>query len=299
MLALVVLIAVLTMPFLAAGQEGPPPKFDATPKSIDAPPPSIDTRPKSLDAGLVDKATQDAAAAVRAHNFADALAACDRGLRLAPKDSALHYYKSAALRERGVQSWNAGDKNKDENLKNEARADWAAVLGVADEALANLPQAPAANEMRYRFVREKAEARYFLAHTSGIARADAMAALDAAVVAAGEKGPLPNRRSELAKLKLYKANVLVDSASVADATEARALFREVLELDPKEFDAMVGMSTACIIALDWTASAAKLKRGAQACTQEALAFRAQVPPTDPRSARLQQLMDALQTVDKK
>jgi hypothetical protein len=221
-----------------------------------------------------------------------------------------------------VQSWNAGDKMKDEKLKNEARADWTAVVAVADEALATLvPSAPQYIELHYRFVREKAEVQFLLAHTSGIARPEAVASLDLAIAeaqdprlprdpsaglgvvdpklapaAAGKPGSV-YVRPELVRLKRSKAELLLDNASAADAVAARALYSEVLAADPQDYTAMVGMSTACIIALDWTASKTRLNQGAQACVREAVAFRAQVPPADPRSARLQLLIDALQQLD--
>jgi|GEM_PF-5229137 len=306
MRALLVLIGVLAMPFLAAGQEGPPPKFDNRPRSIDAPPPADSKAPISLDAAAIAQATREAAAAVLVHKFAEALVACDRGLHLDARNLYLLYYKSAALRERGVATWNVGDRNKDENVKNEARADWTAVIGIVNQALPSVPPTPAYAEMRYRFVHEKAEVQYLLAHTSGIARTDALASLDAALAAAQDPGrPSPpaggvealNRQNEMAKLKLDKANLLVDNAAAADAPQARTLFREVLDVNPLEFNAMVGMSMECIIAIDWSASAAKMNQSAQVCIQEASAFRAQMPPSDPRSARLQEIIDALKQLD--
>jgi hypothetical protein len=273
-LLLAVLLAGILTPFVAFGQAGS----------------------TSLDKVPLAKATSDANAALLGGHYDDAIAAADRGLRFDPANPTLHYDKSAALRMRGAQSWNLGEKNKDDKLKAAARADWTAVPAVADEALAKLPESAA--EMRFLFLHEKAEAAYLLAHTSGLARPEALAAMEAALTAsqdakrpAGQNGL--QRRFELAALKLEKADLLVDGGSAAEATQARAIYREVLELDPRAFDAMLGMSTACIIAVDWMAKPEVVKQSQQACLDEAIAFRAKLPPTDPHSAKLQEFIDGL------
>src|SRR4029077_1668816 len=113
-LALVILLAVSAAPFTALRQQPAKPSFDP-----------------ALAQALAEGNT-----ALQAGRYSDAIAAYDRGLAIDPTQMSLRWNRSVALRQRGVQNWNASTKTRDQTLQAAARADWAAGARSADEALA-------------------------------------------------------------------------------------------------------------------------------------------------------------------
>jgi tetratricopeptide (TPR) repeat protein len=182
--------------------------------------------------------------ALNAKNYDEAIKQYDIGLAADPEQAALLTNKSAALKARGVEKYNAGIKDKDAAATESAKADFKAAAEAANAAAELLKKEPAATDPteqkqqqanKYAAFTVRAEAMRLFVTKTDPTQADAGAAAFQDYISV-ETDPAKKARAQL-----DLAQMLLDSGS---GDKAFAEYQKILAANPDDVDANLGAGLA-------------------------------------------------------
>ena len=182
--------------------------------------------------------------ALNAKNYDEAIKQYDIGLAADPEQAALLTNKSAALKARGVDKYNAGIKNKDAAATEAAKADFKAAAEAGNTAADLLKKEPAATDPteqkqqeanKYAAFSVRAEAMRLFVTKTDPTQADAGAAAFQDYIAV-ETDPAKKSRAQL-----DLAQMLLDAGS---GDKAYAEYQKILAANPDDVDANLGAGLA-------------------------------------------------------
>jgi len=182
--------------------------------------------------------------ALNAKNYDEAIKQYDIGLAADPEQAALLTNKSAALKARGVDKYNAGIKNKDAAATEAAKADFKAAAEAGNAAADLLKKEPAATDPteqkqqeanKYAAFSVRAEAMRLFVTKTDPTQADAGAAAFQDYIAV-ETDPAKKSRAQL-----DLAQMLLDAGS---GDKAYAEYQKILAANPDDVDANLGAGLA-------------------------------------------------------
>ncbi len=225
------------------------------------------------------KALQEGNQAVTAGRYDDAIAAYDRGIALDPSQYVLFLNKAAALRLRGTQTYNQSlGPNRDQKTKDAIRRDWLAAVESAGKAM-NLVEAsssstPPADLYQARLVtlQEKALDLSLLGRIDEARLPEAAGAYHAAAELA--KDPVKKNQ-----LRNNEAWILFQAL---DFGKALSVYKNVLETEPENLDALYGATMAAVSSEDW-----------KSCNAYGARFLKVAPAADRRRAEIKETLDAI------
>ena len=172
--------------------------------------------------------------------YSDAVQQYDIGLAADPEQAALLTNKSAALKARGVDKYNAGIKDKDAAATEAAKADFKAAAEAANAAADLLKKEPAATDPtdqkrqeanKYAAFSVRAEAMRLYVTKTDSTQADAGAAAFQDYISV-ETDPAKKARAQL-----DLAQMLLDAGS---GDKAYAEYQKILAANPDDVDANLG-----------------------------------------------------------
>jgi len=182
--------------------------------------------------------------ALNAKNYDEAIKQYDIGLAADPEQAALLTNKSAALKARGVDKYNAGIKNKDAAATEAAKADFKAAAEAGNAAADLLKKEPAATDPteqkqqeanKYAAFSVRAEAMRLFVTKTDPTQADAGAAAFQDYITV-ETDPAKKSRAQL-----DLAQMLLDAGS---GDKAYAEYQKILAANPDDVDANLGAGLA-------------------------------------------------------
>src|SRR3989441_1914261 len=182
--------------------------------------------------------------ALNAKNYDEAIKQYDIGLAADPEQAALLTNKSAALKARGVDKYNAGIKDKDAAATEAAKADFKAAAEAANAAADLLKKEPAATDPtdqkrqeanKYAAFSVRAESMRLFVTKADPTQADAGAAAFQDYISV-ETDPARKSRAQL-----DLAQMLLDAGS---GDKAYAEYQKILAANPDDVDANLGAGLA-------------------------------------------------------
>src|SRR5438034_6225285 len=206
----------------------------------------IETKNKKIEESnkVVTDAFKAGNVALNAKNYDEAIKQYDIGLAADPEQAALLTNKSAALKARGVDKYNAGIKNKDAAATEAAKADFKAAAEAGNTAADLLKKEPAATDPtekkqqqanKYAAFSVRAEAMRLFVTKTDPTQADAGAAAFQDYIAV-ETDPAKKSRAQL-----DLAQMLLDAGS---GDKAYAEYQKILAANPDDVDANLGAGLA-------------------------------------------------------
>ncbi len=206
----------------------------------------IETKNKKIEESnkVVTESFKAGNVALNAKNYDEAIKQYDIGLAADPEQAALLTNKSAALKARGVEKYNAGIKNKDAAATESAKADFKAAAEAANAAADLLKKEPAATDPteqkqqqanKYAAFSVRAEAMRLFVTKTDPTQADAGAAAFQDYISI-ETDPAKKARAQL-----DLAQMLLDSGS---GDKAYAEYQKILAANPDDVDANLGAGLA-------------------------------------------------------
>lgn len=197
---------------------------------------------------IVGDAFKAGNAALTAKNYDEAVKQYDTGLAADPEQAALLTNKSAALKARGVDKYNAAIQSKDDAAKTSgiesAKADFKSAAEAADKAVEFLKKEPAAtdpNEQKrhesnkYAALSVRAEA-----YRLYVSKGDATKA-DAGIAAFQDYIAVETDPAKKSKAQLDLAQMLLDGGA---GDKAYAEYQKILATQPDDPDANLGAGLA-------------------------------------------------------
>jgi len=206
----------------------------------------IETKNKKIEESnkVISEAFKAGNVALNAKNYDEAIKEYDIGLAADPEQAALLTNKSAALKARGVDKYNAGIKDKDAAATESAKADFKAAAEAANAAADLLKKEPAATDPaeqkqqqanKYAAFSVRAEAMRLYVTKTDPTQADAGAAAFQDYISV-ETDPAKKSRAQL-----DLAQMLLDAGS---GDKAYAEYQKILAANPDDVDANLGAGLA-------------------------------------------------------
>ncbi|PYS55532.1 MAG: hypothetical protein DMF76_25865 [Acidobacteria bacterium] len=206
----------------------------------------IETKNKKIEESnkVISEAFKAGNVALNAKNYDEAIKQYDIGLAADPEQAALLTNKSAALKARGVDKYNAGIKDKDAAATESAKADFKAAAEAANAAADLLKKEPAATDPaeqkqqqanKYAAFSVRAEAMRLYVTKTDPTQADAGAAAFQDYISV-ETDPAKKSRAQL-----DLAQMLLDAGS---GDKAYAEYQKILAANPDDVDANLGAGLA-------------------------------------------------------
>jgi len=206
----------------------------------------IEAKNKKIESSntVVAEAFKAGNVALNAKNYDEAIKQYDIGLAADPEQAALLTNKSAALKARGVDKYNAGIKNKDAAAIEAAKADFKAAAEAGNAAADLLKKEPAATDPteqkqqeanKYAAFSVRAEAMRLFVTKTDPTQADAGAAAFQDYITV-ETDPAKKSRAQL-----DLAQMLLDAGS---GDKAYAEYQKILAANPDDVDANLGAGLA-------------------------------------------------------
>ncbi len=206
----------------------------------------IETKNKKIEESnkVISEAFKAGNVALNAKNYDEAIKQYDIGLAADPEQAALLTNKSAALKARGVDKYNAGIKDKDAAATESAKADFKVAAEAANAAADLLKKEPAATDPaeqkqqqanKYAAFSVRAEAMRLYVTKTDPTQADAGAAAFQDYISV-ETDPAKKSRAQL-----DLAQMLLDAGS---GDKAYAEYQKILAANPDDVDANLGAGLA-------------------------------------------------------
>ena len=206
----------------------------------------IETKNKKIEESnkVISEAFKAGNVALNAKNYDEAIKQYDIGLAADPEQAALLTNKSAALKARGVDKYNAGIKDKDAAATESAKADFKAAAEAANAAADLLKKEAAATDPaeqkqqqanKYAAFSVRAEAMRLYVTKTDPTQADAGAAAFQDYISV-ETDPAKKSRAQL-----DLAQMLLDAGS---GDKAYAEYQKILAANPDDVDANLGAGLA-------------------------------------------------------
>ncbi len=206
----------------------------------------IETKNKKIEESnkVISEAFKAGNVALNAKNYDEAIKQYDIGLAADPEQAALLTNKSAALKARGVDKYNAGIKDKDAAATESAKADFKVAAEAVNAAADLLKKEPAATDPaeqkqqqanKYAAFSVRAEAMRLYVTKTDPTQADAGAAAFQDYISV-ETDPAKKSRAQL-----DLAQMLLDAGS---GDKAYAEYQKILAANPDDVDANLGAGLA-------------------------------------------------------